>query len=356
MTPPTAPQRPLDLPAFYCPVPPALHPRAAEIDARSVQWMTDMGLREPGSWLTKVDAGRFIALCMPYCCDSTIDVMVDLNYWGFAWDDELDENPRLQRSSELAQHIARLSRIVEAPEPKAPPTDLYGRALRDICLRLADFPDQAQVARVTDGLRRFFLGVLWRVSNQERGEIPGLNDYLVMRMNDDGGPWLMPYTVLGGGYRLTAAEANSPVARALSEMIALIAGLDNDLLSYHRDGQFHQNILDVLRNERGLSLQDAVTEAVALRDRIMSLYLRTCDRTTKGGSPQLRRFAEDLGSWVRGNIEWSARTYRYVNLHDPATGTDTPAAPLDLTWSTHPADPTTAPPPLPGIAWWWEQG
>ncbi len=119
-------------------------------------------------------------------------------------------------------------------------------------------------------------------------------------------------------------------------------------------GQTGQNIVTVLANERGCGLQQAVVDAVAMRDRMMCLFLRLSDRLLPGASVELRSYLSDLGHLLRGNIEWSMRVPRYNSLGsaDQPPGR---TATMFPGWADQPADGSLEPLPLPAIAWWWNQ-
>lgn len=333
---------------------------AGRFDEEAVEWMIRTGFRKKGSWLTHIKAGWFTGRCMPYCLDRCGGGITWLMYWGGGWDDDLDDDPRLSDPGHLAVHIAKLKRVLTAPEAPVDATDpyrIYLSTLRDIRIEIGAHATPAQMNYLITGLGKYLDAVLWKTANQKRRQMPSLADYLVMRQADVAGPWMTALTPIGGGYELSADEVQDRRVRAISEVVGLIVGLDNDIISFHREmgnGLFRQHIIDVLMHERGCSMAEALDAAVKIRDRLMCLYLRLRDQIAENASPGLSRYVHDIGYWIRGNIEWSRDTHRYLNPIDAATKTEKHYQPFDLTWADKPADDDPDPLPVPAIAWWWE--
>lgn len=205
-------------------------------------------------------------------------------------------------------------------------------------------------------MRRFIHGGHHWTRMQRSRSIPPLNDYLFARSDDCAGSWMVPFYPLIGGYRLTREEAAEPLTLILTDLVPLIGALDNDVISHHREaaiGEF--NLLDVLRNEnKGYPLADAVTDAIALRDRLMTLYVHIRDHLARTASPHLARFAQDIGYIIRGHMEWALETSRYRTPQDAKTGELHEATAFTVDWTDHPADDSPEPPDLPAITWWWD--
>ncbi|SEQ93965.1 hypothetical protein SAMN04488000_105170 [Lentzea albida] len=103
-----------------------------------------------------------------------------------------------------------------------------------------------------------------------------------------------------------AAEWDSPAVRALTEMVIAVVALDNDRQSIVKElrlGQTEQNVFTALMGE-GLSLEEAIAEATASRDRVFCRFLQVEEQTRRGGSAALRRYPQGLRWAIRGNAEW----------------------------------------------------
>ena len=328
---------------FFEPTSPTSYTKGSEIDERAVRWLLDSKLCAPDSPVTRINVGGFIAQCYPYCTDMEIlEIAAELNYLGFAFDDEHVTDPELRTCSGLAPAVGRLLAVLDSPEALV--RSAYEAALQDLFCRLADATTGANVTQVADGLRKALLYTLWHMSNWERGVLPDLNSYVTLRINDCGGPWFNAFVPICGGYELTAQEARTPRVRAISQAIALAAGIDNDIFSFSREDAVGQrNIVHILMNDGGLTLDEATSEAIQLRNKILCLYARLRDKSESKESPAVRQYARDIGHVVRGNFQWSVSTDRYrVETRTPPIRTS----------DSRDIDPK--PIRLPAIAWWWD--
>jgi hypothetical protein len=334
---------PRHVPPFYCPVPAAEHPRGDAVDRLAVSRMLAAGLCRPDSRLTRIGVGVHLALCYPYCVrQEHLDIAADLNYLGFAFDDAHVTDAHLRTCAGLAPAIGRLLAVLDSPE--APVQDPYQGTLRDIIVRLTAATTPGNVLQVTDGLRKALLYTLWHMSVWERGEIPDLDDYTTIRINDDGGPWFTAFAPVCGGYELTAATLRSPRIRALSQAVALAAGIDNDIFSFQReDAVGEKNILHILMRDHDCPADQAMHATIALRNRVVYLYARLRDQVAADGDPIVGRYAHDIGHVVRGNLKWSHATDRYRA-----------AVPVQVILTDQSTDIDPSPISLPSIAWWWD--
>lgn len=332
-------------PAFYCPVPDAVHPAGDAVEARARKWVAEQHLGEGTSASPGIGVGQFLARCYPYCRrEEYLDIAASLNYLGFIFDDAHVTEPGLRTCGGLAPAVGRLLAVLDAPE--ATVTDPYEKALQHIVLRIDAVTTPANATAVSDGLRKALLYTLWHTSNCERGEVPSLNDYITIRINDDGAPWFNAFAPVCGEYELPAAAVRDPRVRALNQAVALAAGIDNDVYSFSREDAVGQkNILHIFMRDHACSLHQATTLAVDLRNRVMRLYAGLRDRLQSEADSATARYAHDIGHIVRGNLQWSHTTSRYRS--QDTTG------PLIITKELQGIDPS--PLSLPAAAWWWTQ-
>jgi hypothetical protein len=219
--------------------------------------------------------------------------------------------------------------------------------LRDVASQLRRLATPSQRVRFAAAHRAWLFGVAWQIGNRRRGHLPGLAEYLAMRLHSAGGGPTFALVEIAGGEEVPASEMDAPVVRAVTEMAIMVAALDNDRHSFSnemRRGQTDQNVFTVLMRQRGCTLDEAGYAAVALRDRILCRFLRVREALLPRASGPLRRYLTGLGHGIRGNAEWGQRVPRYRGPGDPA----------EPTWATRPVADGTGPPPVPSIAWWWD--
>lgn len=87
-----------------------------------------------------------------------------------------------------------------------------------------------------------------------------------MRLQSSGGHPTFALLELATGAEVPDAEPHRPAVLALTEMAIMVAALDNDRHSLHKElsrGQADQNVYTVLTAGRSLSMQEAVVEATS---------------------------------------------------------------------------------------------
>jgi hypothetical protein len=171
----------------------------------------------------------------------------------------------------------------------------------------------------------------------------------MMRMYDGATPIILPMLEMGYGYELQPNERDHTSVRALAEMAHFIIGWDNDILSHHKEhraGGYYLNAVRVLGHEFAIGAGQALTTAIAYRDRVMVLFLRMAEYLKATGSPQLRQYIDSLGDFIRGAQEWEVTSVRYTTPDDPAN--------LPSTFGDTPTDDSPEPLDIPAISWWWD--
>lgn len=344
---------------FFCPIESAIHPEVDAIERRAVDWIDRVGLPRDGTERARTigtNSAEFYARFAPRGIARHVELAARWVYWGFVFDDaRCDSGWFSTRPADFVAMAGVLQRALESPRIPVETSDRYVRALQDIGRALLDCATPVQFRRFVEAHRAWLFGVAWQIGNRAREHMPSVDEYLAMRLASCGGPPTIALLEIANGMEVPAAEMDSPQVRALTEMTWLIAGLDNDLHSYRKERrQRHtdQNIITVLMHHEPTSIEPALTSAIAIRDRIMTLFLRLRAQLLPDASEPLRRYLTDLGHAIRGNIEWAHQVPRYTSRNGQATPSVPSGQPR---WTDHPADPDAAALPFPTIGWWWTQ-
>ncbi|MER8222102.1 hypothetical protein ABTZ58_16230 [Streptomyces sp. NPDC094143] len=346
----------VELPPLFCPLESAVHPRARRIEKRAEEWIGRSGMcasQKELAWVVATHSTDFYARFVPGADDDRLLATALWVYWGFGFDDaRCDRGPLSTRPAQFNALACQVQRACE--NDTAAGADRYIGALRDIVRLFRSLGTPAQVGRFAHAHRAWLSGVAWQVGNQALGRMPGLNDFLTMRLLSSGGEPTFAMLEIANGAEVPDRDLYRPAVRALKEMAILVAGLDNDRHSLPKEqarGQADQNIYTVLMHERDLTLQQAVEAANGLRDRVLLRFLRLHDRVRPTAGPELAAYLQGLRHGIRGNNEWGLRVPRYLSLGRwPDAMEDTA-----LTWAEEPSD--TRPGPLegaPDVAWWWD--
>ena len=342
------------IPHLYCPIPSAIHENADEINADGLNWISRFdvfGSQRQWERYVSANPGLLPARVMPDAPKGPgLQAAANLLFWLWAFDDlECDETVAGHSAGDLVLQLCSLARTGEAPVGMSSANPFIA-ALADLRCQLERVATAVQVARWSSAMQAYFLANTAVTIQSSRGVVPDLDTYVSLRIHSGAvKPTLMLLDV-AGGYELPAPQLERPEIWALNEMICTIVGWDNDLLSYHKEvlrGGADHNLITVLQQEYGYSTDQAVSNAVAMRDRVLCLYLRLHSQVAGRADPGLRRYLSGLSSWVRGHLDWGMATARYCNPEDPAD--------LPDRFADTPRDDSYEPLLIPSILWWWEQ-
>jgi hypothetical protein len=352
-----------ELPAFFCPFPAASRPDTDEIEARCLQWTTEFGSHGSPShfaWIAASKPALSICMALPNGIPERVELVGRFMYWAFSFDDHhFEEGPYGTDPDQALALIYRLQRTVEAPTSQMFDDNPWAAALADMRRSYDQFATSEQSARWVVAWRLLFQGWAWETLYRSKRLRLELNDYFVMRMWNIGMSVLTEMNDVTDGYVLSAAERYHPTVHAMTELLWTIVALDNDVYSYAKENLRHRNDLNIialLARDRGYEETLALTETVAMRDRIMCLFLRLREQMIPGASPELRSYMDSLGQWVRTNIDWGTMSARYLSpagVDDP-TGDIAATVPL-AKYTEVPTDDSLEPLPISSIRWWWDQ-
>jgi hypothetical protein len=342
----------LRIPPIYSPIPPAIHPRHAAIDARTRAWAQKwkIGSEELRNRLVEHDIGTFAARILPEGDEEIVSILADFVLWLFGVDDGHCEEGELgRRPDELAAMLLRLLRVAQNPEVPMLIDDPLANGLRDLQRRISRRATAGQAARWVDALREYFFSVVWEAGHRSARTVPDQNDYTLMRLYSGATSVVLPLLEMGHGYELQPHERDHTRVRAAAEMAFFIITWDNDIFSHHKESRgadYYLNVLRVLEQEYALTSDQALAEAINQRDRVMCLFTRLYEELRTQASPQLRQYLRSLASFIRGAQDWGISSLRYTTPDDPAQ--------LPTTFHDMPTDSSHEPLPIPAISWWWD--
>ncbi|MFJ2582022.1 terpene synthase family protein [Kitasatospora aureofaciens] len=208
--------------------------------------------------------------------------------WSFQLDDLIDFGRLGKRAADVAAVVMPLCRIIEASDAHLLGDLPLAIAWADIAREIHSWATPVQLTRFSRSFREWMGGFVWEAALREQGIIPDLNTYLALRVLSAGSANGVAMAEMIAGLELPATVwADRPVIAAREAAMA-VAVLDNDRYSRARavrDGEESFDVYDiVLRHHPQASFTEGLRTVVALRDRIMALYLRL--------SAQLRRRAD----------------------------------------------------------------
>jgi hypothetical protein len=353
-------QTAVDTAPFYCPIEPAIHPQAEEAERRALAWIDQSGLCRTATeraWVAATRSADFYARFAPHADLDRLWITACWVYWGFAFDDaRCDEGPLATDPAAFTRMAASVQRALEVPGPLRC-GDPYAAALHDLAERFRALAGPVQNRRFHHAHRAWLTGVQWQIGNRATGHMPGLDDYLTMRLHSAGGEPTYAMLEIANGLDVPDREMDSPAVRALTEMAIMVAALDNDRHSNAKETSRHQteqNIISVLMAQDHCTPTEALHGAITLRDAVLERFLSLRDQVLPRASTPLRRYLADLAHGIRGNIEWGKRVPRYLSLNDATIPPSIPGQKPDIRWADGPRAGGRDPERLSSIAWWWQ--
>lgn len=356
----------VNIPPPYCPIPAAVHPRVDEIGRRTIDWMAtfDTYTDETRKYRSIGNrASEWAGRLAPDSTDDGLQIFSDWVCFGFAFDDlYCDMGPTSTRPHEFIGVVLRMLHRLDNPEVPVLDDNPCAEALRDLSRRVRARSPAPLVRRWADGHRGWLLGstagVAGRAASSMHDDIP-LN--LVLRSWDGAMRICHSLIEIAEGTDLPDHRREDPRIRAVTEATFVLVMLVNDLFSYRSDMNYDAagtNTVE-LHTRQGLTREQALEQTVRLHDRIMVLFLALNDRIGAGGDEQLRRYLGQLRHFVRGNLDWSRTVPRYNHYQAQQFGhisTDG-SIPVgnEAEGADRPSDGALTAPPIPTIAWWWDQ-
>ncbi|WP_199434483.1 terpene synthase family protein [Qaidamihabitans albus] len=352
----------VEIPLFFCPFDPVLHPGMELAERRCGEWASNIGLAGGEAELARwhaATAADFYGGMVPDAPTDRYQVAVDWAAWGFSFDDaHCDEDGGSITPERFIALAARLLRILDSGDERLCHGDRHLFGLWDLARRYQELATATQFQRWVTAQQRWLFGVVQQTAHRAAGGPATFDDYLLTRLHDAGGPPVQAILEFANDEEVPGAEMDAPRVRAVTELFWMIASLDNDRVSRHKErlGQRdHYNAVDVLARELGLTEAEAVEELVGFRDGLMVLFLRLREQLARGGSKALRTYLDALGHGIRSNIDWSLRTPRYATLRPSGEYPAGATIRLHGGCTGSPAEPRAKPPPPPSVAWWWTQ-
>lgn len=319
----TAARQLLHLPPLYCPIDAAVHPELDSIERDSRAWLDRFRLYTSDidrAWIIARHYPEAMARIYPLGITDRVALTARWLHWIFYVDDvrmETATTPdKLPAAIGLTSHLLR---VMESPaaEPAADRTGPVA-AMQSLMSSVQAVATPTQLSRFVEAHRKWFHAILWGMSNPAPA---GLDEFLHLRMLNAGGAASLCWSEITTGEEIPGAEFHSPAMRALQESSFLMMALDNDLLSYNRelliDGTT-LNIVMLLARLNDCPPEEALRQAVALRDRLTTLFLRLREQEHAGMSAAGRAYVADLAYAIRSNLDWGSHSARYTAVA-PAT-------------------------------------
>jgi 5-epi-alpha-selinene synthase len=292
-----------------------MHPDAAEIDQRAVEWAWAVGLVDESreTRLRGSRIGWLVSRAFPQAHLYALQLAADWTTLFCLLDDgteKIDEPLQLERYLDSMLDVFR-----GTVRPSF--DDEMGYAFADLGRRMREETPVEWLDRFTERLVELFKGFETEAVGRKQQIIPRLEEYLKIREVTVGLYVEFEFGALTNGIVVPSSVQQHPTFKRLVRHACNIVGWANDIYTYKKEilqDEVH-NLVVVAMNERGLSLDEAVDWAVDRHDTETRLFERLLGKMPSFGPEidvQVAAYAGMLTSWVRGHLDWAHETGRYV--------------------------------------------
>jgi hypothetical protein len=311
---------PLRIPPLPCPFPSEINPHVDEANGESFAWLTGTGMLPDADSLDHYRRAKFgwlTARTFPRADRDMLRLLMDWYVWLFAFDDGFCESDRMSRhTAMIARAVPELLRVLDDLEPPQHLDNVFARVLLELKERIAVHAGGEQLDRLRSTTRDYIFAQVWEAANRESDVVPAPEDYLFMRRRTGAVYTVFALIDIAGGFSLTPVEWHHPDVWELTELANDLIVWDNDLFSYAKEqghDRARHNLVNVLVVHRRCSVQEALDEVARMHDRAVARMVELHTSAETWGSPAVLNYILGLEHWVRGHIEYSRDSSRYVH-------------------------------------------
>lgn len=315
----------------------AINPCHAVVEQQNIAWVLhhSPGIAEDANKLHRLQLARFsrlAAFTYPRVGCDELALICNWITWLFFHDDCYCDDSDVEELPLARMHAVALA-VLRGRHVPGPGDGPLLHMLADLRRRMAAYTSPEWLGRFIADVDRYLQSNRWEAENRRNDVSPPLAAYVKMRRYTGAMDTVFDCIELGEHLHLDPALRDHTAISSLRLMANNCVCWANDIFSVDKElleNNAH-NLVFVLRNEYGLTLPEAVEQAVAMHD----AELRAFDGSA-AHLPDLRReFGEEMAaaariyvaglrSWMRGNQAWSWETPRYKGCLS-MRGCDTPA-------------------------------
>jgi hypothetical protein len=306
-----------------CPFPFSVNPHAPQAREHLAAWTQDSGLlrgTRARERFERADFGWFAALVYPTADAERLDLMADWFAWLFLVDDQLDDSDFGRSPERMAKAVSLMRGVLDdpaAPHPAALPP-VVG-ALADLWRRTAGDASPAWRARFSRHLEECLTtATVWEAENRLRGSVPTEESYITNRRHTGAIYVCMDLIEIAEKIEVPAQAYDTPLFQTALNAACDVVCWVNDVYSLDKErslGEVH-NFVYVVQHHRQLDEAQALEEVRSAIARRTDEYLEAEGRLLReqpGDALWLRPCLAGMRTWMRGNLDWSRRTKRYMS-------------------------------------------
>ncbi|MFC7385362.1 terpene synthase family protein [Sphaerisporangium rhizosphaerae] len=284
------------------------------------EWVVEHDLvRKPAARrrFEHADFAWFAAVTYPAADERGLCLIADWFAWLFLLDDQFDDGAVGRDPARVQDLMGQLAAVLlqDGDDP--------GTARPAIVAALADLWRRT-IPRATPAWRDRFVhhiaeggaAAMWEAGNRTRGLVPDEATYITKRRHTGAIYVCMDLIEPADLAEVPAAVYDHPAYQDALRAACDVVCWTNDVFSLEKElsvGEYH-NLVPIVERARGLTRAPAVQHVVSAIAREVDRFLlgeREALAALPGHAAEAARNFAGMRSWMRGNLDWSARTKRY---------------------------------------------
>ncbi|WP_371618321.1 terpene synthase family protein [Streptomyces sp. NBC_00454] len=255
-------------PTWHIPFPHRQNPVVDQVEAAHLEWMDRFALAPTTKAMEHYRKARNVegnAWFYPTASLEDLILLTNMMGWFWIFDDQFDDG---QTGLDVAKAKTIASGIIPilygAPAPAGSPAPYQG--LADVVQGFGRRLGPDSMRRLGRGISQFMLAYIWETENRSARRFPTLREYIHMRVHSG---CVVPV------YDVVELAENVSLPYRLRESVwmndflfdaANIINWQNDVVSLVKESNQHHvnNLVYILQNQNGCSLQEAVDTAYGM--------------------------------------------------------------------------------------------
>ncbi|WP_305909562.1 hypothetical protein Q9L42_004800 [Methylomarinum sp. Ch1-1] len=307
------------IPAIYCPFPSAISPHADAIQQHTLAWVREFDLAvEEKAWrrLQASKFGRLAARAYPDAPLDRLEIVSDWNTWLFVLDDQCDEWGLGKDPRQLTVLHNRCLEVLSGSQPNSQDASLI-YAIYDIRKRITPLMPLAWQTRFIKSAAEYFESTEWEADNRQHNTWPDADSYIRMRPYTGGLLTDIDLVELTESITLPLAVRKHPCIQELIDITNDVVCWSNDIISLHKEKMHHDmhNLALIFHHHQSIDLQTAieqVNELIGDKVRRFMELEQSLPCFGEGIDADIAHFVGVMRAWMRGNLDWSFESGRYL--------------------------------------------
>ncbi|MGR9114192.1 MAG: terpene synthase family protein [Gammaproteobacteria bacterium] len=307
------------IPAIYCPFSSEISPHADGLQQHTLEWVREFELVSDDKAWRRLEAskfGRLAARAYPHAPMDRLEIVSDWNTWLFVLDDQCDEWGLGKEPDRLAVLHERCLEILAGGTPGVQDVALV-HAIHDIRERIQALMPLSWLTRFIQSAAEYFESTEWEAENRQSNSWPEAETYIRMRPYTGGLLTDIDLIELTESISLPLEVRKHPCIRELTEITNNVVCWSNDIISLQKERKHEDmhNLALIFHHHQSIGIQDAIDRVNELIEKEVQRFIsleQALPRFGAGSDEDAARLVGVLRAWMRGNLDWSFESGRYL--------------------------------------------